>query len=59
MCEFKVYLGEEEVFNDVVYAEERDGGVLLRNVMGEERRLDECRIVEVDVEREVLRLARA
>ncbi|RLF15068.1 MAG: hypothetical protein DRJ97_04955 [Thermoprotei archaeon] len=59
MCEFKVYLGEEVVFNDVVYAEERDGGVLLRNVMGEEKRLDGCRIVRVDVEKEVLRLAKA
>ncbi|MEM4699898.1 MAG: CooT family nickel-binding protein [Candidatus Nezhaarchaeales archaeon] len=58
MCEFKVYLGEEEVMEDVVYAEERGGSVVLRSVLGEERVVSDCRIVQVDVRSEVLRLAR-
>ncbi|MCX8204657.1 MAG: CooT family nickel-binding protein [Candidatus Nezhaarchaeota archaeon] len=58
MCEFKVYLGEEEVMGDVVYAEEREGSVLLRTILGEEKVLKGCRILQVDVRREVLRLAR-
>ncbi|RLF13428.1 MAG: hypothetical protein DRJ97_08090 [Thermoprotei archaeon] len=59
MCEFKVYLGGEQVMRDVVYAEERGGSVLLRTVLGEERLVEGCRILQVDVEKEVLRLARS
>ena len=59
MCEFKVFLGDEVVFNDVVYAEVTERGVILRNVMGEERFIEGCRIVKVDVSREVLRLDKA
>ncbi|PCN50505.1 hypothetical protein B6U99_04045 [Candidatus Geothermarchaeota archaeon ex4572_27] len=59
MCEFKVFLGDEVVFNDVVYAEVTERGVLLRNVVGEERLIEGCRIVKVDVGREVLRLDKA
>jgi len=58
MCEFKVYLGGEQVMKDVVYAEERGGAVLLRTVLGEERVLEGCRILQVDVEKETLRLGR-
>ncbi len=59
MCEFKVYLGEEQVMRDVVYAEEQGGGVLLRTVLGEEKLVEGCRILQVDVEKEVLKLARS
>jgi len=59
VCEFKVYLGGEQVMRDVVYAEERGGSVLLRTVLGEERLVEGCRILQVDVEKEVLRLARS
>lgn len=59
MCEFKVYLGEEKVMEDVVYAEEREGSVLLRSVLGEEKVVSGCRILQVDVRNEVLRLGRA
>ena len=56
MCEFKVLLGGDQVMKDVVYAEAREGGVLLRTVLGEERFFDGCRILMVDVERELLKL---
>lgn len=59
MCEFKVYLDKEKVMEDVVYAEEREGSVVLRTVLGEERVVRGCRILQVDVKSEVLRLGRA
>lgn len=59
MCEFKVYLDKEKVMEDVVYAEEREGSVVLRTVLGEERVVRGCRILQVDVRSEVLRLGRA
>ncbi len=56
MCEFKVFLSGEQVFSDVIYAVEKTGRVLLRTVLGEEKVLENCRITEVDVEKEILRL---
>jgi predicted RNA-binding protein len=56
MCEFTVLLKGEQVMRDVVYAEVREGGVLLRTVLGEERFLEGCRILQVDVEKELLKL---
>lgn len=56
MCEFKVFLGGKQVFQDVVYAREEGGKVLVRTVLGEERVFKNCKIVLVDVDKEVLDL---
>jgi len=54
MCEFKVFLAGEKVFEDVVYARVEGNGVLLRDIIGRTKTVQEAKIVEVDVAREVL-----
>lgn len=49
MCEFRVILGGREVFRDAVYARAEGGKVVVRDVIGETREFENCRIVEVDV----------
>jgi len=49
MCEFKVFLREKEVFEDVVYAKVEDEKVIVRNVLGESKEFKNCKIIEVDV----------
>jgi len=58
VCEFKVLLGGQVVAEDVVYAREESGAVVLRSIIGREVRVENCRIVEVDSVRERLVLAR-
>ena len=59
MCEFKVILGGELVAEDIVYAREQGSSVILRSVIGEEKKIENCRIIEVDSIHERLVLARA
>ena len=59
MCEFKVILGGELVAEDIVYAKEQGSSVILRSVIGEEKKIENCRIIEVDSIHERLVLARA
>lgn len=59
MCEFKVFLGGELVFEDVVYASQDGSKVVLVNIFGEKRVIDSCTIAEVDVGREKLVLERS
>ena len=49
MCEFKVFLGDERVAEDVVYAKVEDQRVTLRDVLGKPVVVEGVRIVEVDV----------
>lgn len=49
MCEFKVFLEGKEVFRDVIYAKVEGKDLILRDVMGETRRIPDSRIVEIDV----------
>ncbi|RLI05532.1 RNA-binding protein [Candidatus Bathyarchaeota archaeon] len=49
MCEFKVFLGDEEIMRDVIYAREEGGKVILRDVLGETRIVEGAKILEVDV----------
>jgi len=58
MCEFKVILDGEVVAEDVVYAREDGSAVILRSVIGHEKRIEGCRIVEVDSIHERLILSR-
>lgn len=57
MCEFKVLLDGKVVLTDIVYVRAKNGKLLLKDVLGIVRELDNCEIVEVDVpnERLVLR----
>ena len=58
MCEYRVFLDGELVFDEVVYARDYGGRVLLRNVVGEAKVVDRCKIVEVSVEETRIVLAR-
>ena len=58
MCEFKVILDGRVVAEDVVYAREEGSQVVLRSVVGDEVRVEGCRIVEVDSVHERLVLAK-
>jgi len=49
MCEFKVFLGDEKVAEDVIYAKVEDQRVTLRDVLGKPVVVEGVRIVEVDV----------
>ena len=59
MCEFKVVLDGELVAEDIVYAKEEGSSVIVRSIVGDEKRFDGCRIIEVDSLHEKLVLARA
>ena len=49
MCEFKVFLDEDVVFKDVIYAKMESNNVVVRDVLGESRKFKNCKIAEVDV----------
>ncbi len=49
MCEFKVFLNGEKVFEDVVYLASKDGKVTLKNILGEAKEFNGCQIAEVNV----------
>jgi len=59
MCEFKVFLDDEKVMEDVIYAkagEQADRSVTLRDVLGETKRCEDTRIQEVDVQEQILKI---
>lgn len=49
LCEFVVVLDGKAVFKDAVYARTVDSNVIVRDVLGETKKLVNCRIIEVDV----------
>lgn len=58
MCEFTVFLDDEQVAEDVIFVEVSGGEVLLRGILGVEKRLLNCHLVRVSVEKERVDLAR-
>lgn len=58
MCEFKVVVDGEEIFEDVVYARVAGNAVILRNILGQTKEIKSMKIVEVDVTSERLVLFR-
>lgn len=63
MCEFDVTLKDEgessKVTDGIVYAKAEKGSIVLRNILGQEVRVDESAIEEVDVDAEKLVLIRS
>jgi predicted RNA-binding protein len=49
MCEFKVYLNGEKVFEDVVFAVAEGKDIVLRSIVGTSKRLNNAHIAEVNV----------
>ncbi len=59
MCEFRVYLGDEEIMRDVIYARDEGGKVILRDVLGETKVVEGAKILEVNVSAVKLLLSKA
>lgn len=57
MCEFTVFLNKEIVYRDAVYVKREGNKVLLKDVLGVTKTIENCKIVEVDVSSERLVLA--
>ena len=49
MCEFKVFLEGKQVAEDVIYARQEEGRVIIRDILGEPRAFNDVKIVEVNV----------
>lgn len=49
MCEFKVFIDGGQVAEDVIYARQEKGKVILRDIIGEPQTFDGVEIIEVDV----------
>jgi predicted RNA-binding protein len=49
MCEFNVILNGKTVLKDVVYAKNDGNKVIVKNVLGEAKEIENCMISEVDV----------
>jgi predicted RNA-binding protein len=49
LCEFKVMFGKEVVFDDAVYAKVEGNEVIVKDILGDYKKFENCRITEVDV----------
>jgi predicted RNA-binding protein len=59
MCEFTVFLENEIVFRDATYAKADTDKVLIRDILGKSKTMENCKIAEVDVASERLILKKA
>ncbi len=49
MCEFNVILSGKILFRDVVYVKTEGNNVTAKNILGEAKEFQNCKITEVDV----------
>ena len=59
MCQFKVFLDDEKVMEDVIYVkagEEGDRSLILRDLMGETKSFEKTRILETDVHEGIIKI---
>ena len=57
MCEFKVFLDGNKIFEEAVYVKSSGNSVILKNILGEQQVFNECLIQEVNVASEEINLA--
>jgi predicted RNA-binding protein len=57
MCEFSVLLKNKIVFKDAIYVKVDGSKVIVKDVLGDSRAFENCKIVEVDVNSERLVLS--
>jgi len=57
MCEFKVLLQGKTVFKDAVYIKADNNKVTVKDVIGDSKTFEDCKIIEVDVNSERLVLS--
>ena len=49
MCEFNVILNGKIQFKDVIYTKVDGNNVTVKNILGEAKEFNSCKIIEVDV----------
>jgi predicted RNA-binding protein len=49
MCEFNVILNGKVEFKDVIYSKVEGAKVVVKNILGEAKEFENCKIIEVDV----------
>jgi predicted RNA-binding protein len=49
LCEFNIIIEGEKVYSDVVYAKDEKKDITVKTILGEIKKFENCRIVEVDV----------
>jgi predicted RNA-binding protein len=57
MCEFSVLLKNKTVFKDAIYIKVDGSKVTIKDVLGDSKVFENCKIVEVDVNSERLVLS--
>ena len=49
MCEFNIILNGKIQFKDAIYVKVEGANVVAKNILGEAKEFENCKIVEVDV----------
>jgi predicted RNA-binding protein len=49
MCELNVFVNGEILFKDAVYAKADGSKVVIKNMLGDSKEFENCKIVEVDI----------
>ena len=58
MCELNVFVNGEILFKDAVYAEVDGSKVIVKDMLGESKEFENCKIVKVDINSVCLILSR-
>ena len=54
MCEFKVFIGKEKVFDDAVFCSVNKGTLVVKDILGQSKQFSNCHIAELNVTSETL-----
>jgi predicted RNA-binding protein len=57
MCELKVIVENEVEFENVIYAKTIENRVVVKDILGKSKEFKNCKIIEVDINKEQLILA--
>ena len=57
MCELKVIVENEVEFENVIYAKTIKNRVVVKDILGKSKEFKNCKIIEVDINKEQLILA--
>jgi predicted RNA-binding protein len=49
MCELNVFLNGEIIFKDAIYAKADGSKVIIKNMLGDSKEFENCKIVEVNI----------
>ena len=49
MCELNVFLNGEIIFKDAIYAKADGRKVIIKNMLGDSKEFENCKIVEVNI----------